>query len=252
MRCEPGGAFWKGILGQALDRELFARRLKWLQKRWRFAPMAQTLAALEKGQPSGLATLTFDDAYRDFLTVIPPVLRELNIPALFYITVQPLEQRELLWFDQVYSSFVGATVPEVTLRTIENRRFMLDTMAHRRLSANTVCGILAQVEDPLRREIVAEVVNKLGPGPFKPKELYLSRSELEELASQPGVEIGSHTLSHPNLTLLSDSKLRAELEESRSILSQIVGYEIRHLSYPNNAWDERVADMAKACGYSSV
>lgn len=143
-------------------------------------------------------------------------------------------------------------MPEVTLRTIENRRFMLDTMAHRRLSANTVCGILAQVEDPLRREIVAEVVNKLGPGPFKPKELYLSRSELEELASQPGVEIGSHTLSHPNLTLLSDSKLRAELEESRSILSQIVGYEIRHLSYPNNAWDERVADMAKACGYSSA
>jgi peptidoglycan/xylan/chitin deacetylase (PgdA/CDA1 family) len=64
-----------------------------------------------------------------------------------------------------------------------------------------------------------------------------------------GMELGSHTLTHPDLTRLGDAELDRELVESRSAVEAIIGRPCRTLAYPFGSWDGRVARAAEAAGY---
>ena len=68
-----------------------------------------------------------------------------------------------------------------------------------------------------------------------------------------GHEIGSHTRSHPNLTLLEPDALLDELTSSREDLSKRLGA-VRHVSAPYGdraRFSEGIADAARAAGYES-
>ncbi|MBW1909665.1 MAG: polysaccharide deacetylase family protein [Deltaproteobacteria bacterium] len=82
-----------------------------------------------------------------------------------------------------------------------------------------------------------------------PSSEYLSRKELIELASLPGVSIGSHGVHHSQMTELGDQDLRAELEDSRSVIEDIIGKKVDMLSYPHGKTDQRVRDTALDLGY---
>lgn len=60
-----------------------------------------------------------------------------------------------------------------------------------------------------------------------------------------GHEIAAHTLTHPNLTTLSDEEIIRQTEQDRLNLSQLAGYEVVGMAYPcggvNN--DDRVAEI---------
>ena len=75
---------------------------------------------------------------------------------------------------------------------------------------------------------------------------------LVDLAQQPGITIGSHTIAHPSLLVLSDAKVHAELSDSKAILELLLGCTVNHLSYPNGLADERVQRIAQQCGYRSA
>jgi peptidoglycan/xylan/chitin deacetylase (PgdA/CDA1 family) len=64
-----------------------------------------------------------------------------------------------------------------------------------------------------------------------------------------GIEIGSHTVSHRDLTTLSDRELRTELLESRRVLERRLGHPVPWLAYPFGAHDARVVAFARGAGY---
>jgi peptidoglycan/xylan/chitin deacetylase (PgdA/CDA1 family) len=64
-----------------------------------------------------------------------------------------------------------------------------------------------------------------------------------------GVAIGSHTISHPHLTRLSDAELRHELEDSKDELEAELGRPCTELAYPYGEHDARVRAAARAAGY---
>jgi peptidoglycan/xylan/chitin deacetylase (PgdA/CDA1 family) len=67
--------------------------------------------------------------------------------------------------------------------------------------------------------------------------------------AEAGWEIGSHTMSHPRLTILGEEELREELLDSRRLVAERLG-RCETLSYPFGAWDDRVAAAAADAGYS--
>ena len=75
--------------------------------------------------------------------------------------------------------------------------------------------------------------------------------ELRQLAAE-GVEIGSHTLTHPYLTALDDHELHRELGESRQRLEDELGARCRFLAYPFGDQDERVRRAARVSGYAAA
>ncbi len=79
--------------------------------------------------------------------------------------------------------------------------------------------------------------------------LHLNKSQIRVL-HRNGIEIGSHTVTHPNLTFLSPKDIRTELLDSRVCLEDIIGAPVTSLSFPFGCWNTRVWDIARECGYT--
>lgn len=80
---------------------------------------------------------------------------------------------------------------------------------------------------------------------------FLTPAELRELASLPGVTIGSHGATHAPLTGLDDHALRNELVSSKATLEDATGRAVNAISYPHGAVNRRVRDAAAAAGYTT-
>ena len=58
-----------------------------------------------------------------------------------------------------------------------------------------------------------------------------------------GHEIASHSLTHPNLTALSEEEIVRQVEGDRLALSDIFGQDVVGFAYPGGSHDARVADI---------
>jgi peptidoglycan/xylan/chitin deacetylase (PgdA/CDA1 family) len=67
-----------------------------------------------------------------------------------------------------------------------------------------------------------------------------------------GWEIGSHTVSHPDLTKVSDARLRAELEDSKAQIAERFGLDATIFCYPAGKYDARVEAAVRAAGYAAA
>jgi polysaccharide deacetylase len=65
-----------------------------------------------------------------------------------------------------------------------------------------------------------------------------------------GMEIGSHTVTHPVLTTLSDAAIRREVFDSKRMLEDIVGRPVSSFSYPCGRFDRRVRAIVAEAGYT--
>src|SRR5262249_23148529 len=64
-----------------------------------------------------------------------------------------------------------------------------------------------------------------------------------------GVTVGSHTVSHVDLTSLDDHAALAELLQSRLELERHLGRPVQWLSYPAGSEDARIVALARTAGY---
>ncbi len=77
---------------------------------------------------------------------------------------------------------------------------------------------------------------------------FLRMAHLRRL-ERAGIEIGSHTVSHADLTALSDADALRELRRSRATLEQGLGHPVQWLCYPAGRYDARVERLAQEAGY---
>lgn len=70
--------------------------------------------------------------------------------------------------------------------------------------------------------------------------------------SKHGVEIGSHSETHPHLPALDDHELRRELVESKRRIDDEVGVPCRFLAYPFGDHNARAQRAAEAAGYEAA
>lgn len=64
-----------------------------------------------------------------------------------------------------------------------------------------------------------------------------------------GWEIDSHTLTHRDLTTLSDPDLRRELRGSRARITRLLGQPASFFCYPSGRYDARVVQAVHDAGY---
>jgi peptidoglycan/xylan/chitin deacetylase (PgdA/CDA1 family) len=79
----------------------------------------------------------------------------------------------------------------------------------------------------------------------------LSRVEARHLARQ-GYILGSHTLSHPFLTLLDDQSAFEEIQNSRVLLQEQLELQVDFFSYPYSQSDARIERLVESAGYTAA
>lgn len=78
----------------------------------------------------------------------------------------------------------------------------------------------------------------------------LADSQIRELAAFPGVEIGSHTVTHPDLRRLKGPQVDRELADSKAWLEDLIGETVTSFCYPGGHHRRSVARRVAAAGYS--
>jgi peptidoglycan/xylan/chitin deacetylase (PgdA/CDA1 family) len=72
-----------------------------------------------------------------------------------------------------------------------------------------------------------------------------------KLLIDEGMEVGSHSLTHPLLTHLTDDEARKEIVNSRLKLEEKFSIKITSFSIPGGAYFDRHIDMVRQAGYKS-
>lgn len=79
----------------------------------------------------------------------------------------------------------------------------------------------------------------------------LKECELLRLVDQ-GVEIGGHTMSHPELDILPPETARYEIETSRQELERIIRRPVRTFAYPHGYASATTRKLTREAGYTSA
>lgn len=80
------------------------------------------------------------------------------------------------------------------------------------------------------------------------KNEYMNEKEIKEIAAN-GIEIGSHTLSHPDLSKLSSDRAEKEISNSKKTLESLTNNQIISFCYPSGKFSEETTQILKNAGY---
>ncbi len=83
-----------------------------------------------------------------------------------------------------------------------------------------------------------------GNPPELPRSELLSWREIKEL-NKYGIEFGSHTRTHPDLTRISDAEAQCELTESRLIIQGKLGTKVSTFAYPFGKFNPQIKRIAE-------
>ena len=235
----------------------FRLQMQYIRKYWNPIPLSVAVDVLASGErlPDHCVVVTFDDGHLDNFTLAYPILLEQGIPATIFLSTGYIGGTVPFWFDRVATLLFLAPTGHLHIPLL-NLDLGLGDIQSRRAGTARVLTTLKGVPDELRRSAVAALEAELGrhaetadPGLTG----VMSWDQVREMA-QHGIEFGSHSVSHPILSRLSDAAIFAELMESRQTLERELGREINLLAYPvgkEHAFDSRVVSIARTCGYKA-
>ena len=83
----------------------------------------------------------------------------------------------------------------------------------------------------------------------RPRIKLLENEELREVSNR-GLEVGSHTMTHADLFGAQPELLRREVEESRRILSTVLGEAVQGFCFPYGSLDGAAIQAVRRAGYA--
>lgn len=80
----------------------------------------------------------------------------------------------------------------------------------------------------------------------------VTKERLLGLLESRNLSIGSHGLTHQDLTRLGIEELKREFNDSKSFIEDLTGQAVTRFSFPYGAYTERELDLAKEAGYEEI
>jgi peptidoglycan/xylan/chitin deacetylase (PgdA/CDA1 family) len=178
--------------------------------------------------------ITFDDGYKDLMRWAYPLLKKYEMPFALYIpTSFPDRLGELWWV--ALEAVIAQNRRIGMLIDGKQQFFECDSVSEKRELYDAVYGYLRSMktEDELRKTVRDLCATYRVDIAAFCRDLCMSWEEIVELAADPLVTIGAHTVNHMILKKVpSDATVRAEIEMGRSVLEAALGKRPEHLAYP--------------------
>jgi peptidoglycan/xylan/chitin deacetylase (PgdA/CDA1 family) len=216
----PHGAPPAGERSLHLSADQFRRQLDLVQRWLPVLPVADLAGGVNERRPR--VAITFDDAYRGAVTTALAELRDRGLPATMFVAPGRLGGDQFWW-----DALAGADGMDPGVRHHALEELRGDESAVRAWAGRS--GL------------------SLGDVP----ELWRSAS-VEELdaAVYPGLTLGSHSWSHPNLARLPGRELDRELAASHDWLAgRYRRSYVPWLAFPYGRLSRDVCDAARARGF---
>jgi peptidoglycan/xylan/chitin deacetylase (PgdA/CDA1 family) len=179
---------------------------------------------------------TFDDGYVDNLTLALPIFRRHQAPFCVNVTIGYVNRTTPGWWDALGEMLLQRNEIEICgsgqLERIKLGTWEEKVAAYQRLGPILYRDV-AERRSPLGN---TWTLNGVDPQALSDR-FFMTWEELQELAQDPLVQIGAHTLTHPLLNQLRENEAGDEIEQSRRILKEKLNVQIEHFAYPFGATD---------------
>lgn len=176
--------------------------------------------------------LTFDDGYRDVRDNALPIMRRHGAPGTLYVASGFAEHRAETWWLWLEEAILRADRILIDLGAGEIA-LPTKTAAQKSAAWSTIYwGLRSGPEERLRAE-AKRLAEEQGVDVWSfGRELCMTWGELREVAADPLVAIGAHTVTHPMLAKHPEDVARAEMAESRDAIRRELGTTPVHFAYP--------------------
>ncbi len=208
----------------------------------------------ERDLPARPVVITFDDGYSDNYQIASPILKQIGVPATFYITVDCVEKQKYPWPARIRYCFLSSKKAEWT--EPEGARWPLRDVGSRTRAFERAWEYCGKLAGPIQENFVRGLEEELGAGPpVQNQRIMMSWEEVRGLV-RDGHIVGSHTMTHPNMAHISREDLNREFLESKRWLEKQIEQPISHFSYPCPAlqphWAEHTVQESLQAGYETA
>jgi peptidoglycan/xylan/chitin deacetylase (PgdA/CDA1 family) len=197
-------------------------------------------------------SLSFDDGFRNFLTVALPLLEKYDVPATVFVCTDPRYTKlgQTLWNEQI--------ALYLSLGTKYQKDYLFDFCKMHVGQDYQPSNINQQIRKlPLTEliylfEVLNSKLNFEGFAKSLNPELYelLDHEEIAKLSKHPLVTIGSHGVLHRQLNAIPKEEAIIELNDSKRHLEEITEQPIKDFAYPFGEYNNNLVIQASEIGYT--
>jgi peptidoglycan/xylan/chitin deacetylase (PgdA/CDA1 family) len=242
----------RDALWDPMDVPLFEKCISYISRHYRVMLLEDMVSLPDLAENNdNLATISFDDGYKDNIEYAAPILDKYGCKASFYVVTDCIDQNIPTWTHVLEHSF------QYTNRSNINLTF------------NFLPSYL-RVTDLANRDKRLEYVKKLKPFlktlPHQARNLVLQRVQETYtdidlprimmnwqdllMLNKIGHYIGSHTVSHSVLGKMTDeNEIKRELLLSARTIEKNLGYWPKTISYPVGSYNETTIRLSRDAGY---
>jgi peptidoglycan/xylan/chitin deacetylase (PgdA/CDA1 family) len=188
---------------------------------------------LSEPKAKPFVAFTFDDGLRDNVTFALPVLKRHACPWTLFVVADYAAGRGRLWWIELEEAV--RRLDRLTLERQDGTTLLCPaaTPAEKTAAFAAIYSDLRAGPEPRLRALIAGWCKEAGiDSDALVRAECLDWDEIRALASEPGVTIGAHTLSHPMLAKHDDDTSRREIVESRAAIAAALGRPVQHFAYP--------------------
>jgi peptidoglycan/xylan/chitin deacetylase (PgdA/CDA1 family) len=176
--------------------------------------------------------VTFDDDLPSHAEHALPVLRELGVPATFFLSGRALHGLGPYWFQQLEAILIAygerRTAAFLHLSEVGARELVL----------------ACEANADLRRRVNDLAAELASPG-------ILDRDAIAALAAG-GMTIGFHTVEHTVLPALAGAALDNAVTRGREDLAAVAGAPVNYFAYPHGKADTQSATAVRRAGFNAA
>lgn len=200
--------------------------------RYEIVPLDQVAERLRDRRSRRFAAFTLDDGYRDNLDYAYPVMKRLGAPFTIYVATSMPDQSAELWWRALEVVIRNSDGVDVTL---DGQRIFLrtETTTEKYEAYERIYWWLRKEPEDAKRSFVRDMAQRHGIDlTADSTAMALSWQQITDLAADPLVTIGAHTVTHPSLAQVSPARAEREMREGVDILAYHLHQPPRHFAYP--------------------
>lgn len=246
----------RNYLRKHVEREDFLRFARELAGAGHALSMEQVVHHHEAGEPfpPRAFAITFDDGFENNYSIAAPILKDLNLPATFYVTTDFVENDAMSWIDRIEHCLEVAPAGRLRLPWADGPRDFATTADRIRLLDDIRFHAKrdpAVDADALAADIFAQCGVETIRRSDDPLDRKMSWKQVADLHADDLFTVGGHTHRHRILSFLSPEELEAEIRTSVQLCRDRAGIAVRHYSYPEglrHCYSPAVIDVLRRHG----
>lgn len=233
--------------------ELFDKCIQYISKKYEVVQFEEFVFSgnYKKNNKKKIATIMFDDGYKDNIDFAAPILKKYNLKASFYVVSDCIDKNIPTWTHILEHLFQFTSVENIEMSfdflSEELKISRLNSHEERLNYVRKLKPFLKKISHDNRNLVLNKVIETYND--IELPKLMMNWDDLRKLKEE-GHYIGSHTVSHCMLgTMDNENTIISELTLSGKRIEEQLGHFPITISYPVGSFNNTTKELSQKVGY---